>query len=216
MNISTRQEYRRVATNDSIESFAEVPTIPTSFEKIPALNVARRKTTSLLIALATFAAVVVFITLDFAIRSSMSTSVQQPPLREDCGSSREEAISRGCTFDPLTAAWLPASCSRKWTDEFVSTIGMGYYTERHGKQAIDYAEMPFNSTYYTNRVHHVAHCIFLLLRLGDMRRDVRLDHMTLNPKHQRHCIDLILVESEHSPFAHTVQDVGHVLSGSCW
>jgi hypothetical protein len=71
----------------------------------------------------------------------------------------------------------------------------------------------FNSTYYTNRVHHVAHCIFLLLRLGDMGRDVRLDHMTLNHKHERHCIDLI-VQSEHSPFAHNVQDVGHVLSGS--
>ena len=215
MNFITRQKYGRIATNDSVESFDQVSPIPASFEKIYVLNVARRRTTKLLFVLSAIAAVGIFVALDFAIRTHLSPSIQQPQMKEDCGSSREEALSRGCTFDPLTAAWLPASCSRKWTEEFVNTPGMGYYTENNGAEPIDYSIMPFNATYYTNRVHHVAHCIFLLLRLGEIGGG-RLDHMTLNPKHQRHCINLILRETEHSPFAHTVQDVGHVLSGSCW
>jgi hypothetical protein len=207
MNISPHQEYKRVAMNDSVESLDEVPKSTwDSFETTPGLIVARRKIILLLIA---FATLVVFTT-----RSNALLSVQQLPSTEHCGTSREEAISRGCTFDQLTATWLPASCSRKWEDEFLNITGVGYYTEEHGKQPVDFSELPFNSTYHTNRVHHVAHCLFMFLRLGD--RDSRIDGMTLSSRHQIHCINLILREMEYSPRANIVKDPGHIKPGTCW
>jgi hypothetical protein len=160
MNISLHQEYKRVATNDSVESLDEAPKSTwTSFETSPGLTVARRKIILLLIA---FATLVVLVALVFTTRSNALLSVQQLPSTEHCGTSREEAVSRGCTFDQLTAAWLPASCSRKWENESLNITGVGYYTEEHGKQSVDFSELPFNSTYNTNRVHHVAHYRFIL------------------------------------------------------
>jgi hypothetical protein len=212
MNISPYQEYKRVATNDSVESLDKAPKSTwASFETTPGLIVARRKIIFLLTA---FATLVVLVALVFTTRSNALLSVQQLPSTEYCGTSREEAISRGCTFDQLTATWLPASCSRKWEDEFLNTTGVGYYTEEHGKQPVDFSELPFNTTYHTNRVHHVAHCLFMFLRLGD--RESRLDGMTLSSRHQMHCINLILREMEYSPRANIVKDPGHIKAGTCW
>jgi hypothetical protein len=212
MNTSPHQEYKRVATNDSVESLDEAPkSIRANLETTPVLNVARRKIILLLIA---FATLVVLVALVLTTRNNALLSVQQLPSIEHCGTSREEAISRGCTFYQLTATWLPASCSRKYEDEFLNTTGVGYYTEVHGKEPVDFSELPFNTTYHTNRVHHVAHCLFMFLRLGD--RDSRVDAMTLSPRHQLHCINLILREMEYSPRADIVKDPGHIKPGTCW
>ncbi|KZL85360.1 hypothetical protein CI238_07373, partial [Colletotrichum incanum] len=43
-----------------------------------------------------------------------------PPAFEDCGHSVEEAKSRGCVFDELIPAWMPASCPRVGSKEFVT------------------------------------------------------------------------------------------------
>ncbi|GKT54077.1 hypothetical protein ColTof3_01416 [Colletotrichum tofieldiae] len=43
-----------------------------------------------------------------------------PPAFEDCGHSVEEAKSRGCVFDELIPAWMPASCPRVGSNEFVA------------------------------------------------------------------------------------------------
>jgi hypothetical protein len=212
MHISPHQEYKRVATDDSVESLAEAPkSIWANLETTPILIAARIKIILLLIA---FATLFVLVALVFTTRSNALLSAQQLPSTEHCGTSREEAISRGCTFDQLTATWLPASCSRKWEDEFLNTTGVGYYTEVHGIQPIDFSELPFNSTYHTNRVHHVAHCLFMFLRLGD--RDSRLDGMTLSSRHQTHCVNLILREMEYSPRANIVKDPGRIKPGTCW
>lgn len=45
---------------------------------------------------------------------------QSPPAYEDCGHSVEEAKARGCVFDELIPAWMPASCPRVGSNEFVA------------------------------------------------------------------------------------------------
>jgi hypothetical protein len=212
MNSSSRQEYKKVATNDSVESLAEDPkSIWVSFGTTPILTVVRRKVIFSFVSFVTF---VVLVTLAFTIRNNALLSAQQLPSAEHCGTSREEAILRGCTFDQLTATWLPASCSRKWEDEFLNITGVGYYTEEHGMEPVDFSKLPFNSTYHTNRIHHVAHCLFMFLRLGD--RDSPLDGMTLSSRHQTHCVNLILREMEYSPRANIIKDPGRIKPGTCW
>ncbi|KUJ09435.1 uncharacterized protein LY89DRAFT_287906 [Mollisia scopiformis] len=203
MKLSPHQEYEKVATNDSEESLAESPksTRGRSFLVSP-----RKKIISLII---TFT-LLILVVLVFTTQINRALSA---PSSRHCGRSREEAISLGCSFDQLTATWLPASCSRKWEDEFLNTSGMGYYTETHATEPVDFSKLEFNTTYHSNRVHHVAHCLYMFLRLGD--KDSPLDGMTLDPHHQKHCVSLILREMEYSPRANIVKDPGHIKPGTC-
>jgi hypothetical protein len=52
------------------------------------------------------------------LRLLQQTSVK-PPAVEHCGHSVAEAKARGCIFDELQPAWMPASCPRVGSDEFV-------------------------------------------------------------------------------------------------
>jgi hypothetical protein len=207
MKFSPHQEYQKVATNDSEESLAESPK-PT--RKHPLLLFSRRKIISLII---TFSTLIILAVLALTKRGNALLSAQHPS-SQHCGTSREEAISLGCSFDQLTATWLPASCSRKYEAEFLNTTGMGYYTSVHSTQAVDFSKLEFNTTYHSNRVHHVAHCLYMFLRLGDKYSPV--DGMTLDEHHQKHCISLILREMEYSPRANVVKDPGHIKPGTCW
>ncbi len=208
MKFLPHQEYKKVATNDSAESLSESPN-PT--REHPLLVFSRRKIISFII---TFTTLITLAVLVFSTRRSALLSAQNHSSPQHCGTSREEAISLGCSFDQLTATWLPASCSRKWEDEFLNTTGMGYYTEIHGTEAVDFSKLEFNTTYHSNRVHHVAHCLYMFLRLGD--KGTPLDGMTLDPHHQKHCVSLILREMEYSPRANIVKDPGHIKPGTCW
>lgn len=120
--------------------------------------------------------------------------------RYTCGSTKEEAIARGCTFDPLTVQWLPKQCSRKGLDQFLVAHGTDYSWRRSASgsesndtsmdqipneptwryfadeaQTVEYVnglmDAPIGHyTYYTTRGEHLAHCAFMLVRAAEARK----------------------------------------------
>lgn len=208
MKFTPHQEYKQVPRNDSEKFLIESPR---TTQRRSFLSLSRQK---IILTISTFSTFFVLAVLLFTKQRNPQLPANPSPSSKHCGTSRAEAISLGCSFDQLTATWLPATCSHKYEDEFLNTTGMGYYTEIHGTEAVDFSKLEFNTTYYSNRVHHVAHCLYMFLRLGD--RDSPVDKMTLDSHHQKHCVALILKEMEYSPRANVVKDPGHVKPGTCW
>lgn len=105
-------------------------------------------------------------------------TLQSTPVVKEyhCGKTKEEAIARGCTFDPLTVSWLPQECSRRQTDEFWADAPITkdnftneyearwrYYdwdlTERYD----GLADLPVYAgvhTYRSTLGEHITHCAY--------------------------------------------------------
>ncbi|KAJ5156478.1 hypothetical protein N7492_009281 [Penicillium capsulatum] len=115
-----------------------------------------------------------------------------------CGNSTAEAKSLGCTYDPLTACWLPEQCPRDFTDEFAHFNDgkpfIYYYDEAATRQMKDYEEVGMNENgfYWTSVREHLVHCLYLLRRGHDVHmRGDRLDSMLGNIEHVDHCTDFL-------------------------
>jgi hypothetical protein len=140
---------------------------------------------------------------------------KQATPKEHCGKSREEAISHGCSFDPISTTWLPASCSRKWTEEFLNVSGVGFYAaDGSDAHEIDLSAQPINSTYLISRGQHVAHCLYLFLRMIDAPKGVPTT-IASSSSHRDHCARMIIQESTFSPYYNVVGDAGRVKLGTC-
>ena len=89
----------------------------------------------------------------------------------DCGNSTVEAISLGCKYDSLAAAWLPEHCrDAELTAEF-ETMGPGpngswiYWADSNHTQEVSLEEVAAMADDPSARFHmsydwHVTHCIF--------------------------------------------------------
>jgi hypothetical protein len=112
----------------------------------------------------------------FAILGHLSSAQSQNPRNSaasgcDCGASIAEAISMGCKFDSLAAAWLPAHCrDDELTAEF-QTVGDGpdgnwiYYADVNHTSTLTLdevaalADIP-SATVHMGPTHHKMHCRF--------------------------------------------------------
>ena len=111
-----------------------------------------------------------------------SEQLQHPELKEthanepkngqcDCGNSTAEAISLGCKYDSLAAAWLPEHCrDDDLTAEF-ETVGPGpngswiYWADSNHTEVVSVEEIAAMADNSSARFHmsydwHVYHCIF--------------------------------------------------------
>ena len=154
--------------------------------------------------------------------SSSSSLSPKPP--SPCGTSIPEAISLGCVFDPLTVYWLPPTCSRFGASEFTSFNDgkpWRYWSDVEGREEI--IDLPTSGLglYYTTEAEHMAHCAFMLLRMADALQNDRkggtrgVDDMTMDFKHSRHCVMMLLNASLSSPTRETINSFGKVQLGSC-
>lgn len=146
-----------------------------------------------------------------------------------CGNSVEEAIIAGCTFDPLSVYWLPASCSRAGTEEFLhhaSSWSNGstwrYWTDREGEDEILDLPSRLGDLYYTTESEHMVHCAYMLHRLAAYVHDqaeglgeIKADDMTLDFNHSKHCISMMLNATKSSPTRDHINSFGKVQLGTC-
>ncbi len=138
-----------------------------------------------------------------------------------CGNTSAEAISRGCTFDPVTVEWLPKVCPRDALDDFLRSSGRDegyrYWFDEAGTDEIEGYEAlsKIDGRYYwTTQREHVAHCKYMILRSyyvmarGDMVNSLsQLEH------HWRHCLDYEMeVDKEKDDVITTKGKVGF---GTC-
>lgn len=115
-----------------------------------------------------------------------------------CGNSTAEAKAHGCSYDPLSACWLPKECPRDYNHEF-SHFNNGkpfvyFYDEAATRQMKDYDEVGMNENghYWTSVREHLVHCLYLLRRGHDVHmRGDRLDSMLGSIEHVDHCTDFL-------------------------
>lgn len=86
----------------------------------------------------------------------------------DCGSTITEALSKGCKYDSMGAAWLPEYCR---DEELTATFEKSgtepdnswpYYADSNGTQRISIEQIAAlgRGSFYATRYWHVTHCLF--------------------------------------------------------
>ena len=137
-----------------------------------------------------------------------------------CGHSIETAQTSGCLYDPLTVRWLPPQCPRTGTDDFAKFNDgqpWRYWADSEGSREFKNLALQFDASgYYTTNKEHLAHCAFMLIRVADaLRTGERVDDMTADYDHSKHCAMLLLNRSMSSPTVDEIQTWGRVKLGTC-
>lgn len=129
----------------------------------------------------------------------------------DCGSTVDEALSRDCVYDALSAAWLPPYCrDDELTAEF-ERAGPGadgawtYYLDENATIPLTKAEIgalgETGGSFWASSEWHLAHCVFNWQKLVRMRdtgavMETRYDSLM----HAKHCSRLLLGPTRHYAF----------------
>lgn len=118
-----------------------------------------------------------------------------------CGTSASEARSRNCTFDQLTWAWLPPSCTLYASTRFMSAEPKPwvYWQDLDRTQQVGAAEweevLNGERAILAERREHLTHCIFMYISLAQLlhaggpywEKLVQLEH-------HEHCGKMLLGE----------------------
>jgi hypothetical protein len=140
----------------------------------------------------------------------LSTRRNPPPKHCYCGNSTAEAISLGCKFDSLAAAWLPPYCrDEELTAEFERS-GSGpngrwtyFADERHTIPMTigEVAALADNQSakVLMTREWHVVHCLFYWRKQFRVRfREAKggiVEPSFDSEEHIKHCVMVILEDS---------------------
>jgi hypothetical protein len=130
------------------------------------------------------------------------------PHERPCGLTAEEARAAGCTFDIMTATWLPDECyddeitsafraHGPWefytnTSDFEFTPTIRWPSENQLTLLSDEKSVGEQRFAWATRRYHLTHCIFLLRRLHRLvDGGKRLDSESWDYHHSKHCGDMI-------------------------
>ncbi|KAH6666763.1 hypothetical protein B0J14DRAFT_604344 [Halenospora varia] len=159
-------------------------------------------------------------TIGFAIILTLYLQLlsQAYPPRLHCGSSVEEAVLRGCTWDTISKYWLPAECPRIGIPENAVT-DWNYYTTPQGGETVDITGTDGSGyKWWSTEKEHSMHCAYLLVRMGYVvSTSGRVDNTLQNFPHTRHCALFLLDRALLSPTANNITTKGKSPSkvGSC-
>ncbi|KAB8234229.1 hypothetical protein ETB97_001425 [Aspergillus alliaceus] len=127
-----------------------------------------------------------------------------------CGQSPEEAITRGCKFDPFALAWLPDNCRDDELIREFEELGKAhnhsweFYTWPNPERKLDLSQVSMmaqvvgvkhiNRSAVTTTVDwHHTHCLYLWRKLYRSRyTKLRMESRYDAEHHQKHCVESIL------------------------
>lgn len=127
---------------------------------------------------------------------------------KDCGSSVKEAKAKGCWWDELTKAWLPAECPDYGIEEYKTegmifnpldnAISWPYYAEQEGIHDLNLIvvsgdeERDPNEIVWTTSRQHLTHCAWSLKRVvWAYQNDKGQYPKAAAMHHVNHCIDTL-------------------------
>ncbi|KAM7220098.1 hypothetical protein V8F06_004426 [Rhypophila decipiens] len=118
---------------------------------------------------------------------------------ETCGTSPQEAVSRGCRFDVMSFAWLPAPCfDKELMADFLVLRDWRWYMDRDGTQIADAAAAARGEydRLYVTQEYHMYHCTYMWRK---MHRAIRhrwpLDGYIGNMEHTAHCEAMLVTDA---------------------
>ncbi|KAH6659441.1 hypothetical protein BKA67DRAFT_529594 [Truncatella angustata] len=166
------------------------------------------------------------ITLWYTISHSSSSSLknhryhngQDEKPQRVCGDTATEALSLGCTLDPMTWSWLSPSCPRYASSEFETSeeLPYKYYVDPYNLVLAEGKNWTLaldnQVRLYAERREHVTHCVYTFLSLAQIIRDGTQTHPRLSAyEHIQHCVEIVLESVRRDRDWHTVDaDMGEV------
>ncbi|RAH66309.1 uncharacterized protein BO66DRAFT_442114 [Aspergillus aculeatinus CBS 121060] len=125
----------------------------------------------------------------------------------DCGSSPEEAISKGCRYDVILVAWVPADCfDEELMESYLAEVEYPFWLDRALQQSTTLMEVRrgIHPVVFSNQEFHMAHCAYFLeMSIRGFRQRRVWDNTTLDMEHMRHCARTVrdhwLPEMGYSP-----------------
>jgi hypothetical protein len=121
------------------------------------------------------------------------------------GSSRSEALSLGCRFDPMSFCWLPEDCyDAELTEDFFSAREWEWFRDANGTVPIPYEEAVAGvyDRLFVPWEYHKLHCAYMWKKLHRAVRsggpmDSYIGNYT-HTKHYSHALLKVTPESEQS------------------
>lgn len=116
---------------------------------------------------------------------------------EHCGTSRDEARSLGCHFDPMSFSWLPASCyDADLTAEFLSLKDWEWFTDSDGSPASrDTVLEGGYDELFVSWEYHLLHCTYAWRKMHRALLDGRpMDDYIAKYTHTTHCEHMLLAQ----------------------
>ncbi|OQE07938.1 hypothetical protein PENVUL_c011G08899 [Penicillium vulpinum] len=169
-----------------------------------------------------------FLYISLALYGIMSLLIQtvsliqlHQPINCECGSSTTEAISKGCKYDTMSAAWLPVACRDDELSAEFDRMGPGpngqwyYWADENRTRELSIEELSLlpdqGLPFFTNWDWHVAHCTYRWRKqlrpgflFGRMNIQAAYDHIV-------HCEEVMRVHDREQTI---ISGVG--LSGSTY
>ncbi|KAI2961720.1 hypothetical protein CBS147322_358 [Aspergillus niger] len=178
------------------------------FNHIKALLLSTPKPLLIRNTLITLLAIWGLINLTQTLILSITTTHLPTPKTCHCGNSTTEALTLGCKFDSLAAAWLPPHCrDDELTAEFERAGpnpdgSWTYYADDYHTVPMAIEEVAALADNQSARVQmtrdwHVVHCLFYWRKMFRVRE---LEGVIVEPsfdheEHIKHCIGVVLEDS---------------------
>ncbi|KAK2020700.1 hypothetical protein LX32DRAFT_493430, partial [Colletotrichum zoysiae] len=111
-----------------------------------------------------------------------------------CGSSPQEARSRGCEFSMMDGRWLPSLCYDKALDTSWMQRGWKYYEDSNGtkeltQQLIKTGDL---SNFWVTTDYHRGHCQMGMDQLANRYMEgTPVPSYIVEGEHVTHCLEMI-------------------------
>ncbi|KAH8820168.1 hypothetical protein F5884DRAFT_744529 [Xylogone sp. PMI_703] len=118
-----------------------------------------------------------------------------PPDRHYCGKTSEEAVQRGCRYEPMYSSWIPDICyTTEPAPEYDPYSDLDWYSDVDLKYPLTEREMAglrqgnFTRVYTTWR-YHDQHCLYAWRKLAIAveKRLPFIDTKSVEIEHSEHC-----------------------------
>ncbi|OJJ43566.1 hypothetical protein ASPZODRAFT_50745, partial [Penicilliopsis zonata CBS 506.65] len=114
-----------------------------------------------------------------------------------CGTSREEAASLDCYFDPMSFSWLPADCyDAELTEAFLELKEWQWFTDADGSPAPRDAVMAgLYDQLFVSWEYHLLHCTYAWRKMHRaLLHGWPIDDYIAQYTHTAHCESMLLAQ----------------------
>lgn len=184
--LSKEARYSPVSTSEEPEEQQARPAVQCSFSFTPTRTISRKVVVgTVLLLLAT----VSFVTWSHFLR--------HPAIAElPCGTSADEARSRGCIFELTGSSWVTPECYDPVTEEeFLNYKEWRFYRDFNNTEEVPITEVRQGNGngFFVHHDYHQAHCGFLLKKMHRaVNAGKKVDGLIKALSHTTHCVEWML------------------------
>ncbi|PVI04000.1 hypothetical protein DM02DRAFT_491806, partial [Periconia macrospinosa] len=136
----------------------------------------------------------------------LSTASSKGVVDCNCGGSIQEALSKGCKYDPMATSWLPAACRDDELIDQFNHAGPGnngewdYFKTQSGNDTWTLEEVAMlaekkgdEAAFWTTHEWHIAHCLFYWRKESRARVSGKtaLEQSFTGEYHVNHCEEVL-------------------------